>query len=103
MLKSEVSDAADAGEGMGIAAAFFVVDSLGGEAVDAHLSRGVDDAAVAEVYAHMDDVAFGVGEEAEVVVTGFVEALHFGALRGLLRGVAREPFAAGFEAHLSEA
>ena len=50
-------------ETVGIEAGAFDEDSLGIELVDADLTGGVDDAAVAHADAHMDDAPFGILEE----------------------------------------
>ena len=66
---------------MGVATGFLVEDAFAVEGVDAHLAGGVDDAAVAEADADMDDAAVGVVEEGKVVAVHIVLLHHsFGAV-----------------------
>lgn len=88
---------------MGIAGEIGGIDARGVEAVDAHLARGMDDAAVAQIDADMDDAALGIGEETEVVGLGKGKGGNGLALGGLLRGIAQQTDPAGFEADLGEA
>ena len=85
---------------MGVGLCALNKDSLAVEPVDAHLARGVDDTPVAHTDAYVDNATFGVAEEGEVVAL-YVAETHLVADGDLLRGVAWEPDAQGFEAYLS--
>lgn len=103
MLKKNGGSAGDAADGMeAVGVGRAVENALAVEGVDAHLSGGVDDAAVAEADAYVDDAPLGVLEEGEVVAQGVARA-DLDAAGGLLRRVARKPEVQRLETDLREA
>lgn len=87
---------------MGIGVGLLVKDARIVEAVDADIAGGMDDAAIAEADADMDDTALVVLEEAEVVLLKLLERGDGDALGGLLGGIAQEGDATSEEADLGE-
>ena len=87
---------------VGVAVAGGVEDAGIVEVVDAHLTRGVDDAAAAQIDAHMHNASFGIVEKAEVVAPRVGNGGYWLTLRDLLRRVAQQSYTTGLEADLSQ-
>lgn len=67
---------------------FLVEDARLVEVVDAHLTRGMDDALVVKHHAHVYDLTVLVAEEGQVARLDFWQEIHQFAFFDLLGGVA---------------